>query len=65
MPIKIAIINCYADELKSAPSVKLFVENIPTATIINHCHGEKIDNISKYDGHIISGSRSCHRDQDG
>jgi GMP synthase (glutamine-hydrolysing) len=64
MPIKIAIINCYADEPKSAPSAQLFVDNIPIATIINHCHGEKIDDISKYDGFIISGSRLCHRDQD-
>ena len=64
MPIKIAIINCYADEQKSAPSAQLFVDNIPTATIINHCRGERIDDISKYDGYIISGSRSCHRDRD-
>ena len=64
MLIKIAIINCYAGEPKSAPSAQLFVDNIPIATIINHCHGEKIDDISKYDGYIISGSRSCHRDQD-
>ena len=64
MPIKIAIINCYADEPKSAPSAQLFVDNIPIATIVNHCHGEMIDDISKYDGYIISGSRSCHRNQD-
>ena len=65
MPIKIAIINCYADEPKSAPSAQLFVDNIPIATIINHYHGEKIDDINKFNGYIISGSRSCHRDQDG
>ena len=64
MPIKIAIINCYADEPKSAPSAQLFVDNIPEATMINHCYGEKIDDINKYDGYIISGSRSCYCDQD-
>lgn len=64
MSLKIAIINCYADEPKSAPSAKLFADNIPGTTIINHCHGEKIADISNYDGYIISGSRSCHRADD-
>ena len=63
MPIKIGILNCYADEPISAPSAQLFTDNIPGTTIINHCHGEKI-NMSQYDGYIISGSRSCHRDDD-
>ena len=65
MSLKITIINCYADELKSAPSAKLFTDNLLHTTIINHCHGEKIDNISQFDGYIISGSRSCHQDRDG
>lgn len=64
MSIKIAIINCYADEPDSAPSAQLFADNIPNTTMINHCHGEKINSIGQYDGYVISGSRSCHRDQD-
>ena len=64
MSLKIAIINCYADEPKSAPSAKLFADNMLCTTIINHCHGEKIDDISQFDGYIISGSRSSHRDRD-
>ena len=64
MSLKIAIINCYADEPKSAPSAKLFAENMLYTTIINHCHGEKIDDINQFDGYIISGSRSSHRDRD-
>jgi len=64
MSIKIGIINCYADEPKSATSAQLFVDNIPAAIIINQCHGEKINEISKYDGYIISGSRSSHKDVD-
>ncbi|MCJ7802912.1 MAG: type 1 glutamine amidotransferase [Candidatus Marinimicrobia bacterium] len=64
MSLKIAIINCYADEPKSAPSAKIFTDNILYTMIINHCHGEKIDNISQFDGYIISGSRSCHKDRD-
>ena len=63
MPIKIGILNCYADEPISAPSAHLFAANLPGTTIINHCHGENI-NMSNYDGYIISGSRSCHRDDD-
>ena len=64
MPIKIGILNCYSDEPKSAPSAHLFADNISNSKIINHCHGEKIDDISQYKGYIISGSRSCYRDQD-
>ena len=64
MPIKIGILNCYSDEQKSAPSAHLFADNISNSKIINHCHGEKIDDISQYKGYIISGSRSCYRDQD-
>ncbi len=64
MSIKIGILNCYSDEPKSAPSAHLFADNISNSKIINHCHGEKIDDISQYKGYIISGSRSCYRDQD-
>ncbi len=60
----IGILNCYADEPFSAPSARLFSANISDAKIINHCHGEMINNISQYDGYIISGSRSCHKDND-
>ncbi len=64
MSLKFAIINCYVDEPKSAPSAQLFTDNLINTTIINHCYGEKISNISQYDGYVISGSRSCHLDQD-
>ncbi len=64
MPVKIGILNCYSDEPKSAPSAQLFADNISNTKIINHCHGEKINGINLYDGYIISGSRSCHLDQD-
>jgi len=64
MSLKIAIINCYADQPISAPSAQLFVNNIPNATIINYCHGEKIDDVRQFDGYIVSGSQSCHQDQD-
>jgi GMP synthase-like glutamine amidotransferase len=60
---KIGILNCYADELPSAPSASYFMEFIENGQIINTCHGEKLDNFSKYDGIIISGSRSCHMEE--
>jgi len=61
---KIGILNCYSDEPISAPSAQLFVNNIPNTKIINYCYGEKIKDVNQYDGYIISGSRSCHRDRD-
>jgi len=63
MPIKIAIINCYADEQKSAPSASYYSDIVKDTTIINIWHSEKIENINDYDGYIISGSRSCHKDK--
>ncbi|NHZ85865.1 MAG: hypothetical protein GWP19_08285 [Planctomycetia bacterium] len=64
MPIKIGILNCYSDEPKSAPSANYFSDIIDNTTIINICYNEKINDINNYDGYIISGSRSCHRDKD-
>ena len=64
MPIKIGILNCYSDEPISAPSVSYFSDIIGNATIINIWYGEKIENIHDYDGYIISGSRSCHKDKE-
>ena len=60
---KIGILNCYSDEPISGPSAKLFVNNIPNSIIINHCHGEKIDYINKFNGYVVSGSRAYHKDQ--
>ena len=64
MPIKIGILNCYSDEPKSAQSASYFSELINNTTIINTCYNEKIENINDYDGYIISGSRSCHKDKE-
>ncbi len=64
MPIKIGILNCYADEPESAPSAGYFSNIIDDTTIINTCYNEKIENINDYDGYIISGSRSCYKDND-
>ena len=61
MPIKIGILNCYSDEPMSAPSASYFSDIIDESTIINICYNEKIESINDYDGYIISGSRSCHR----
>jgi len=61
---KIGILNCYSDEPISAPSAQLFVDNIPNTKIINLCHGEEIDYVNKFNGYIVSGSRSYHKDQD-
>lgn len=63
MQTKIGILNCYADEPKSAPSASYFSDIINHAAIINTCYNEKIENINDYDGYIISGSRSCHEDK--
>ena len=63
MSLKIAIINCYSDEPESAPSAKYFCEYIDNPTIINICHYQKIDDLCEFDGYIISGSRSCHKDK--
>lgn len=63
MSIKIGILNCYADEPKSAPSASYFSDIINHAAIINTCYNEEIENINDYDGYIISGSRSCHEDK--
>lgn len=64
MPIKIGILNCYADEPKSAPSAGYFSDIVENTTIINTCYNEKIESINDYDGYIISGSRSCYEDKD-
>lgn len=64
MPIKIGILNCYADEPKSAPSASYFSDIVENTTIINTCYNEKIENINDFDGYIISGSRSCYEDKD-
>ena len=64
MPIKIGIVNCYADEPKQAQSASYFSDIINNTIIINTCHNEKIENINDYDGYIISGSRSSHKDHD-
>lgn len=64
MPIKIGILNCYADESKSAPSAGYFSDIVENTTIINTCYNEKIESINDYDGYIISGSRSCYEDKD-
>ena len=64
MPNRIGILNCYSDEPKSAPSASYFSNIINNTKIINICYNEIINNINDYDGYIISGSRSCHRDQD-
>lgn len=64
MSIKIGILNCYSDEPKSAPSAYYFSDIINDVTIINICYNEKIENINDYDGYIISGSRSYHKDKD-
>ena len=61
---KIGILNCYSDEPIFGPSAKLFVNSIPNSTIINYCHGEEIYDIHQFDGYIVSGSHSCHKDQD-
>ena len=61
MSIKIGILNCYSDEPMSAPSANYFSDLINNTTIINTCYNEKIDNINVYNGFIISGSRSCHK----
>jgi GMP synthase (glutamine-hydrolysing) len=63
MPIKIGILNCYLDEPMSAPSAGYFSDIIDDTTIINTCYNEKIENINDFDGYIISGSRSCHKDK--
>jgi len=59
----IGILNCYADEPKSAPSASYFLEFIENAKIINICHGETVKNLDEFDAYIISGSRSCHMDK--
>lgn len=64
MPIKIGILNCYADEPKSAPSAGYFSDIVENTTIINTCYNEKIESINDYDGYIISGSRSFYEDKD-
>lgn len=64
MPIKIGILNCYADEPKSAPSASYFSDIIDNTIIINTCYNEKPNNINDYDGYIISGSHSCYKDKD-
>lgn len=63
MQTKIGILNCYADEPKSAPSAGYFSDIVKNTTVINTCYNEKIENINDYDGYIISGSRSCHEDK--
>jgi len=63
MDLKFGILNCYADEPELASSASYFLQFIDSATIINICHNEKIENIKKYDGYIISGSRYCHEDK--
>lgn len=63
MSVKIAILNCYSDEPESAPSANYFCDYIDNSTIINICHNQKIDDLSEFDGYIISGSRSCHKDK--
>lgn len=63
MQTKIGILNCYADEPKSAPSASYFSDIIENTTIINICYNDKIENINDYDGYIISGSRSGHKDK--
>lgn len=63
MQTKIGIFNCYADEPKSAPSASYFSDIVKNTTVINTCYNEKIENINDYDGYIISGSRSCHKDK--
>ncbi|MBU0528376.1 type 1 glutamine amidotransferase [bacterium] len=64
MSLKIAIINCYANEPIYAQSAQLFADKIKDSTIINLCHGKEIDDLNQYEGYIISGSRSCHLDKD-
>ncbi|MEE8341176.1 MAG: gamma-glutamyl-gamma-aminobutyrate hydrolase family protein [Candidatus Neomarinimicrobiota bacterium] len=64
MPIKIGILNCYSDEPMSAPSAKYFSNIVEHTNIINICYGEKIENIQEYDGYIVSGSRSYHKDKE-
>ena len=63
MEKKIGILNNYADEPITAPSASYFAQFIESNDIINICHGEEISDINKYEGFIISGSRSCHKDQ--
>lgn len=63
MQTKIGILNCYADEPKSAPSASYFSDIVKNTTVINTCYNEKIESINDYDGYIISGSRSCHEDK--
>jgi len=65
MEKRIGILNNYSDEPTTAPSANYFAQFIENTEIINICHGEKIDNIHHYDGYIISGSRSCHKDKSG
>ena len=65
MRVKIGILNCYADEPESAPSACYFSDIVRNTTIINICHNEAIKNINDYDGYIVSGSRSCHKDKIG
>ena len=62
MDKRIGILNNYADESSSAPSARYFKDFIDNSEIINICHGERIIDINKYDGYVISGSRSCHLD---
>lgn len=57
---RIGIINCYSDEPIEAPSANYFKQFIADAEVIKLCHGERISDIGKYDGYIISGSRSNH-----
>lgn len=63
MGIKTGILNCYSDEPKSAPSANYFRQYVNNADIINICHSDKLTNLDKYDGYIISGSRSSYQDE--
>ena len=63
MSKNIGILNCYADEPKSALSATYFANVFDGTKIINICFNEKIANINSYDGYIISGSRSGHKDK--
>ena len=62
MSINIGILNCYSDEPESAPSASHFKKFIPRADIVNICHNIKVSDINNYNGFIISGSRSSHKD---
>ena len=64
MSLNIAILNCYADEPTSAPSASFFAKHIPDTKIINVCFDEQIGDIHDFDGYIVSGSRSGHKDKE-